>query len=80
MSQIGEFVSGDREIWRMVELDLYGFFVVWVFTWFNCELVTTQNISIIQLPQIGKSTNGVQETWKLGGIGFIWLFPIGVFT
>jgi len=73
LMEIGKFEG-------LVELDLYGFFVVWVFTWLNCELVTTQNISIFQVPQIGKSTNGVQETWKLGGIRFIWLFPIGVFT
>jgi hypothetical protein len=32
------------------------------------------------MPQVGKSTNGIQETSKLGEIGFIWLFPVGVFT
>jgi hypothetical protein len=30
--------------------------------------------------QIGKFANGVWEISKLGGIGFIGLFPIGVFT
>ncbi len=32
------------------------------------------------MPQIGKSTNGVQETSKLGGTKFIPLFQVGVFT
>ncbi len=30
------------------------------------------------MPQIGESTNGVQETPKLNGTSFILLFPIGV--
>ncbi len=30
--------------------------------------------------QIGESTNGIRETSKLGGIGLISLFPVGVFT
>jgi hypothetical protein len=30
--------------------------------------------------EIGEFANGVWETSKLGGIGFIELFPIGVFT
>jgi hypothetical protein len=42
-------------------------FPIGVFAQFNYVLVTTQNISVIQLPQIRKSTNGVQETSKLGG-------------
>jgi len=32
------------------------------------------------MPQIGESSNGVWEASKLGGIGFICLFRIGVFT
>jgi hypothetical protein len=32
------------------------------------------------VPKIGEIANGVWETSKLGGIGFIGLFPIGVFT
>jgi hypothetical protein len=32
------------------------------------------------MPQIEESTNRVWETSKLGGIGFIKVFPIGVFT
>jgi hypothetical protein len=36
-------------------------------TCFNCELVTTQDISIVEVPQIGKSTNGVRKTLKLSG-------------
>jgi hypothetical protein len=42
-----------------------------VFTLFNYALVTTQNISIIQVPQIGEFANGVQETSKLGGTRLI---------
>jgi hypothetical protein len=43
-------------------------------------LVTTQDISIGGVPQIGKSTNGVQKTSKLGGTIFIRLFQVAVFT
>jgi hypothetical protein len=32
------------------------------------------------MPQIGKFASGIRETSKLGGIGFIWLFRVGVFT
>jgi len=32
------------------------------------------------MPQIGEFANGVWETSKLGGIGLILLFAIGVFT
>jgi hypothetical protein len=32
------------------------------------------------VPQIGEFANGVWETSKLGGIGFIGLLPIEVFT
>jgi hypothetical protein len=32
------------------------------------------------VPQIGEFANGVRETSKLAGIGFIRLFRIGVFT
>jgi hypothetical protein len=35
---------------------------------------------IVQVPQIGESTNGVRKTSKFGGIRFISLFPIEVFT
>jgi hypothetical protein len=42
-----------------------------VFTWFYCGLVTTQNISIVGVPQIGKFASGVRETSKLGGIRLI---------
>jgi hypothetical protein len=51
-----------------------------VFNGFNCELVTTQDILIVQVPQIGGFANGVQKTSKLGGTGLILLFPIGLFT
>jgi hypothetical protein len=50
-----------------------------VFTLFNFRLVTSQIISIILVPQIGEFANGVWQTSKLGGIGLIWLFLIGVF-
>jgi len=46
-------------------------FAVGVFTQFNYGLVTTQDISIIWVPQIGKSTSGVQEISKLGGTELI---------
>jgi hypothetical protein len=32
------------------------------------------------VPEIGKSTSGVQETSKLGETQLILLFPVGVFT
>jgi hypothetical protein len=32
------------------------------------------------VPQIGEFSNVVQETSKLGGTGFIWLFQVWVFT
>jgi len=38
-----------------------------MFTLFNCALVTTQDILIVEIPRIGESTNGVRETSKLGG-------------
>jgi hypothetical protein len=51
-----------------------------VFTRFNCALVTTQDIPIVQVPQIGEIASGVRETSKLRGTQLIWLFPIGMFT
>jgi len=42
-----------------------------VFTLFNCAFVTTQNISIAFLPQIGEFANGVWEISKLGGTELI---------
>jgi hypothetical protein len=51
-----------------------------VFTRFNCELVATQNISIVALPQIGEIARGAWEPSKLGGTKPTWLFPIEVFT
>jgi hypothetical protein len=36
-------------------------------SYFNCELVTNQDISIVEVPQIVKSTNEVRETLKLSG-------------
>jgi hypothetical protein len=51
-----------------------------MFIRFNYGLVPTQDILIIWVPQIGESTYGVLETSKLSAIGFISLFPIGVFT
>jgi hypothetical protein len=46
-------------------------FPIGVFTWFNFELVTTQDISIGGVRQIGESTNGVQEISNLGGTKLI---------
>jgi len=51
----------------LVELDLSHCSKLGVFTLFNCGLVTTQDISIMGVPQIGESANGVRETSKLGG-------------
>ncbi len=55
-------------------------FPIGVFTSFNCELVTTQNIFIVGVQQIDESIDGVRETSKLGEIPLISYFPIGVFT
>jgi len=55
-------------------------FPVGVFTRFNCALVTTQDISIVGLPQIEEIASEVRETSKLGETQLISLFPIGVFT
>jgi hypothetical protein len=46
-------------------------FRVGVFTSFNCGLGTTQNISIVLVPEIGEFASGIQETSKLGGTGLI---------
>jgi hypothetical protein len=46
-------------------------FRVGVFTLFNCGLVTTQDILITRVPQIGEFVDGVWEISKLGGIGLI---------
>jgi hypothetical protein len=51
-----------------------------MFIRFNYGLVTTQDILIIWVPQIGESTYGVQEFSKLGATRFILLFQVGVFT
>jgi hypothetical protein len=42
-----------------------------VFTWFNCELVTIQDILIGGVRQIDESTNGVRETSKPCGLNRI---------
>jgi hypothetical protein len=55
-------------------------FEVGVFTSFNCALVIIQDISIILVPQIGESATEVWETSKLGGLGFISLLQVAVFT
>jgi hypothetical protein len=78
--QIGESTNGIRETSKLGETKLILLFPIGVFTLFNCELVTTQNISIEMVQQIGESTNGIQEISKLGETGVISLFPIGVFT
>jgi hypothetical protein len=51
-----------------------------VFTLFNCGLVTTQDILIVAMPQIGKSTIGVWETSKPCGTRLFQVFQIAVFT
>ncbi len=46
-------------------------FRVGVFTSFNCGLVTTQDISIVGVLQIGESATQLWETSKLGGTRLI---------
>jgi hypothetical protein len=50
------------------------------FTLFNCGFVTTQDISINWVPQIGEFASGVRETSKLVGTELILLFQFGKFT
>jgi hypothetical protein len=71
--QIGEFDSGIQETSKVGGTRLIWFFQVGVFTLFNCALVTTQDISIVEVPKIRKSPSGAQETSRLGGIRLIWL-------
>jgi hypothetical protein len=78
--QIGKSTNG---VWETSELggtQLILLLPIGVFTWFDCEVVTTQDIWIVPVPQTGKSTNGVRETSKLGENALILLLPIGVFT
>jgi hypothetical protein len=42
-----------------------------MFTRFNCGLVTTQEISVMGVFQIGEFASKVRETSKLGGATFI---------
>jgi len=46
-------------------------FRIGVFTLFNCGLVTTQDISIGGVSQIGKFASEVRETSKFGGTKLI---------
>jgi hypothetical protein len=78
--QIGKSANGVWETSKLGGTGLIPLFQIGVFTLFNCELVTTQDISIAEVPQIGESANGVRETSKLGGTGLILLFRVGVFT
>jgi len=77
---IEESTNRVRETSKLGGTTFIWLLAIGVFTLFNCELVTTQDISIAGVQQIGESTNGVRETSKLGGTGLMWLFPIGVFT
>ncbi len=63
--------SGVRETSKLGGTRHILLFPIGVFTQFNCAFVTTQDISIIQMPQIGKFASKVQETSKLGGIVII---------
>jgi hypothetical protein len=65
--QIEKSASGVRETSKLGGTGLILLFRIGVFTLFNCELVTTQHISIGGVPQIGKSASGIRETSKLGG-------------
>jgi len=65
--------SGIRETLKLDGIGLIQLFRIGVFTLFNCGFVTTQDISIAAMPQIGEFANGVQETSMLDGIGLIQL-------
>ncbi len=80
MQAIEKSANGVWEISKLGGTWLILLLWVGVFAWFNCELVTTQDISINCVPQIGESTSGVRETSKLGGTRLIQLFQVGVFT
>ncbi len=71
MPQIGEFANGVRKTSKLGASTFIWLFWVGVFIWFNCGLVTPQDISIIGMPQIGKFANGVRETSNVGGTRFI---------
>ncbi len=62
---------GIQETSKVGGIGLMQLFQVGVFTWLNCGLIRIQNNSIVQVPQIGKSSNGVKETSNFGGIGLI---------
>ncbi len=74
------WICGDAPNWKICQGNSGNFkgvplfmwlFRVRVFTWFYYGLVTIQNISVTGVPQIGEFTNGIRETSKLRGIGFI---------
>jgi hypothetical protein len=54
-----------RETSKACDIGLISLFLVGVFTRFNRAFVTTQNISNVRIPQIGKSTSGVWESSNL---------------
>jgi hypothetical protein len=64
--QIEKSASGVWETSKLGGTLLILLFPIAVFTSFNCELVTTQDISIEGVLQIEKSASGVRETSKLG--------------
>jgi hypothetical protein len=80
VQEIRESTNGVRETSKLGGTRLILLFPIAVFTLFNCGVVTSQDISIVGVPQIRESTSGVRETSKLGGTRLILLFPIGVFT
>jgi hypothetical protein len=59
MSQFGEFASGIWETSKLGGTRLILLFAIGVFTLFNCGLVTTQDILIVQVSQFGKIVSGV---------------------
>jgi hypothetical protein len=63
-----------EKLQSFVKLNLSRCSELGCFASFNCGLVTTQNISIVRMPQIGESTNGVSETSNLGRPSLISLF------
>jgi hypothetical protein len=69
MPQIGEFANVIHETSMFGVTPFISFLAVGVFTLFNCGLITTQDISIILMPQIGNSPTRIRETSKFGAIG-----------
>jgi hypothetical protein len=67
VQQIEESTKEVRETSKLGGHAHIWLFPIGAFTLFNCELVTTQNISFVGVQQIEESTKEVRQTSKLGG-------------